>query len=163
MAGIVATFGAGEGASAAVLASLISEHLAHRGPDGVGVAVTGRAVLAHARVAGVGRPGGRRPVRRGGDRARAVVHGGSADPRRRRSMLSPRHRFASACDSEVVLHLFQEFGAECVRVLDGMFAFFVTDGERFLAARDPFGIKPLYVGTDAGGGVWFASELKALQ
>jgi asparagine synthase (glutamine-hydrolysing) len=50
----------------------------------------------------------------------------------------------------------------CVQDLDGMFAFVVTDGERFLAARDPLGIKPLYVGWGEATGVWFASELKSL-
>lgn len=79
-----------------------------------------------------------------------------------RQLLTARHDFRSRCDSEVILHLFEESGRECVRQLDGMFAFFVTDGERFIAARDPFGIKPLYVGDDQSGGLWFASEIKAL-
>jgi asparagine synthase (glutamine-hydrolysing) len=80
-----------------------------------------------------------------------------------RSALASRHHFGSRCDSEVILHLFEEVGADCARELDGMFAFFASDGQSFVAARDPFGIKPLYYGRTRSGGWLFASEGKAVS
>jgi asparagine synthase (glutamine-hydrolysing) len=70
--------------------------------------------------------------------------------------------FRTHSDSEVIVHLYEESGAGCVNALDGMFAFVVTDGVRLLAARDPLGVKPLYMGVDNDGLLWFASEIKAL-
>jgi asparagine synthase (glutamine-hydrolysing) len=61
----------------------------------------------------------------------------------------------------VIIHLYEEMGPNCVKALDGMFAFVLSNGERFLAARDALGIKPLYVGRTSSE-TWFASELKAL-
>ena len=58
--------------------------------------------------------------------------------------------------------LYEDLGPACVTKLDGMFAFVLSDGKQVLAARDLLGIKPLYMGRDTQGGLWFASELKAL-
>lgn len=80
-----------------------------------------------------------------------------------RRALPDRSLLASDSDSEVVLHLFAEAGSQFIAQLDGMFAFFVTDGDTFLAARDALGIKPLYFGKDDTGETWFASEIKVLQ
>lgn len=73
----------------------------------------------------------------------------------------PSARFRTDSDSEVILHGYAAYGAEAVAQLDGMFAFVLTDGESVLAARDPIGIKPLYVGRRPDG-LCFASEIKAL-
>ncbi len=72
------------------------------------------------------------------------------------------HVFKSQSDSEAVLHLYDELGSDCATRLDGMFAFFASNGDSFVAARDPFGIKPLYWGRTKDGGVLFGSELKAV-
>ncbi len=162
MCGIAAAFGAGPEASVALLADMISRHLSHRGPDGVGVAQHGRSVVAHSRLAIVNVGGGQQPMHSEDGGALLVCNGEIYNHRALRDQLAPHHQLKTNSDSEVVVHLFEDGGAEVVRKLDGMFAFFVTDGERFVAARDPFGIKPLYVGEDRRGGLWFASELKAL-
>jgi len=160
MCGIAATFGAG--ATVASLGRLVSERLCHRGPDGVGAASTGRAVVAHSRLAIIDVAGGHQPMRSEDGRTLLVCNGEIYNHRQLRQLIPNSRRFRSQSDSEVVLRLFEEAGDACIRELDGMFAFFVTDGQRFVAARDPFGIKPLYMGEDLEGGLWFASELKAL-
>jgi len=137
--------------------------LSHRGPDGTLAAASGRTLLGHTRLAIVDVLGGAQPMR-GEDRRFALVCNGEIyNHLRLRERLVGSHRFESRSDSEVVLHLYEDLGASCVHDLDGMFAFFVTDGFRFAAARDPFGIKPLYVGWNSTTrDLWFASEFKAL-
>ena len=75
------------------------------------------------------------------------------------------HRFASRTDTEVIVHLYEEEGPECVQRLDGMFAFGICDlrgaGPRLFVARDHFGIKPFYY-VQRGDWLAFASEIKAL-
>ncbi|MEY4546325.1 MAG: hypothetical protein RL685_2520 [Pseudomonadota bacterium] len=144
------------------MASSLSS-LAHRGPDGVASAATGRTLLGHTRLAIVDELGGAQPMRGEDQRFALVCNGEIYNHERLRTRLAVSHHLASRSDSEVVLHLFEDLGAACVHELDGMFAFFVTDGQRFLAARDPFGIKPLYVGwNDSMQELWFVSEFKAL-
>lgn len=97
------------------------------------------------------------------DRFALVCNGEIYNHQQLRRALAPTHDLGSRSDSEVVLHLYEDLGAACVHELDGMFAFFVSDGDRFAAARDPFGIKPMYVGWNtASRELWFASEFKAL-
>jgi asparagine synthase (glutamine-hydrolysing) len=81
--------------------------------------------------------------------------------RKLRTRLSPRHRFKTKSDSEVILHSYQEEGPECVKKLDGMFAFAIFDGDDFMMARDPIGIKPLYYGHHKDN-LYFSSELGAM-
>ena len=64
--------------------------------------------------------------------------------------------------SEVILNLYQEKGIDCINELDGMFAFAIFDGDRFLMARDPIGIKPLYYGYHRDH-LYFSSELGAMS
>lgn len=127
------------------------------------MAASGRALLGHTRLAIVDVTGGGQPMRGEDERFTLVCNGEIYNHGRLRDGLGSQHRFGSRSDSEVVLHLFEELGAGCVHELDGMFAFLVTDGARFAAARDPFGIKPLYVGWNgSASALWFASEFKAL-
>jgi asparagine synthase (glutamine-hydrolysing) len=136
--------------------------LAHRGPDGVGSAAVGRSAVAHTRLAIVDVAGGQQPMRSDDQRVLLVCNGEVYNHLAIRGRLLGTHDFKTKSDSEVVLHLYQDLGARCVAELDGMFAFFVTDGDRFMAARDPFGIKPLYFGHGRERQIWFASEFKAL-
>ncbi len=163
MCGIVAAFGQEPPVTEEALAFLAQDQLSHRGPDGLGVRKSGRAVVAHTRLAIVDVNGGHQPMERDGGRRLLACNGEIYNHRALRRTLSDESVFASDSDSEVVLHLFAEGGPRFIPQLDGMFAFFVTDGDGFLAARDPFGIKPLYFGEDAAGVLWFSSELKALQ
>jgi len=77
--------------------------------------------------------------------------------------LRNRHTFRTRSDVEVIAHLYEDHGADCVDLLDGMFAFIVYDEKRktFLAARDPLGIKPFYYARD-GHRWYFASEAKGI-
>jgi len=139
-----------------------AERLRHRGPDAQGLRCTDSAVLAHRRLSIIDIEGGAQPLIGEGGRAALCCNGEIYNHRDLRAQLEARHRFATHSDSEVILHLYEEKGSECVQELDGMFAFCLVDGARVLAARDPLGIKPLYLGRDASGGTWFASEIKAL-
>jgi len=83
----------------------------------------------------------------------------------RQSLLDRRHTFRTKGDTEVLPHLYEEYGAEMVRRLDGMFAFGLYDRarRRLILARDRIGIKPLYYFHDATtGGLLFASDMRAL-
>ncbi len=139
----------------------LAERLRHRGPDDNGSHLCDRMALAHRRLSIIDLEGGRQPLTNEDGRVALICNGEIYNHRELRSRLAGAHRFKTGSDSEVILHLYEELGPDCVRELDGMFAFVLADGDRFLAARDPFGIKPLYVGRK-GTGLWFASELKAL-
>ncbi|MGH8469124.1 MAG: asparagine synthase B [Gammaproteobacteria bacterium] len=146
----------------AELVSQMAERLRYRGPDDSGQYASRGVVLAHRRLSIIDIGGGKQPLLSDDGRVALVCNGEIYNHRELRAGLEGRHRFRTRSDSEVILHLYDEKGPSCVQDLDGMFAFVVTDGERFLAARDPLGIKPLYIGRDEGAGVWFASELKSL-
>ncbi len=163
MCGILAFHGTPAAADVQSLAEAARRHLAHRGPDGMGVAGSGHSAAAHTRLAIVDVSGGAQPIYAEDERTLLACNGEIYNHRTLRGRLGRSHRFKTRSDSEVVLHLYEELGADCVRELDGMFAFFVSDGERFTAARDPFGIKPLYFGRDRAQNLWFASEFKALR
>lgn len=143
-------------------ASAAIERLAHRGPDGAGIHVLGAVVLAHRRLSIIDIARGGQPLLNEDGRIALVCNGEIYNHQTLRTELQKRHAFRSRSDSEVIVHLYEERGADCVDALDGMFAFVITDGTRLLAARDPLGIKPLYLGRDGQGALWFASELKAL-
>jgi asparagine synthase (glutamine-hydrolysing) len=140
----------------------LAEVLRHRGPDDAAAHASGHAALAHRRLAIIDVAGGRQPLTNEDGTVAVVCNGEIYNFRELRARLEANHHFRTHSDSEVIVHLYEERGPELVHELDGMFAFVLVAGARYLAARDPFGIKPLYMGRDASGGVWFASELKAL-
>jgi len=78
-----------------------------------------------------------------------------------RGKLISKYEFKTKSDAEVILHLYQDKGPDCVTELDGMFAFAIFDGDDFMLARDPIGIKPLYYGY-LGDYLYFTSELGAM-
>lgn len=162
MCGIAAIFSGPQQLGSPPMGSVLGS-LQHRGPDGIGAMSTGRALLGHTRLSIVDVLGGAQPMRGEDPRFALVCNGEIYNHARLRERLATSHRLRTWSDSEVVLHLYEDLGAGCVYELDGMFAFFATDGKHFVAARDPLGIKPLYVGWDSKGGhLWFASEFKAL-
>jgi asparagine synthase (glutamine-hydrolysing) len=144
------------------LVGQMAERLRHRGPDGSGQYASNGVVFAHRRLSIIDVSGGKQPLLNADGRVALVCNGEIYNHRKLRAGLEGRHRFRTRSDSEVILHLYEDKGPSCVHDLDGMFAFVVSDGERFLAARDPLGIKPLYIGRDEDAGVWFASELKSV-
>ena len=138
--------------------------LAHRGPDASGVHVDDRAALGSTRLAIIDLVGGDPPIY-SEDRSVCLVYNGEVyDHLAIRSRLERLgHVFASATDSEAVVHAYEEDGIGSVAALNGMFAFAIWDtrrGELHLA-RDRFGQKPLYYHWD-GTTLVFASEIKAL-
>ena len=133
----------------------------HRGPDDRGVYTSDNAVLGHTRLSIVDVAGGHQPILTNDGRTAIICNGEIYNFRRLKEGLTLKYDFATDSDTEVVLHLYQEKGLECVKELDGMFAFAIMDGGRLLLARDPIGIKPLYYGY-AGGRFYFSSELGAM-
>jgi len=138
--------------------------LEHRGPDSRGVHAEGPIGLGIQRLRVIDLATGDQPVYNE-DRSIAVVLNGEIyNYRELRERLSANgHRFATAGDTEVIAHLYEEEGPDCVRSLAGMFAFALWDGRReeLLVARDRIGKKPLFY-SERGGAISFASELWAL-
>jgi asparagine synthase (glutamine-hydrolysing) len=138
--------------------------LRHRGPDDVGVSVSGPLGLGHARLSILDLAGGHQPIWNE-DRTAAVVCNGEIYNHRelRRELEARGHRFATRSDTEVIVHLWEDLGPACVERLAGMFALAVADfrQRRLLLARDRVGKKPLYL-SDDGASLAFASELKSL-
>ena len=138
--------------------------LRHRGPDDQGTFVDDHVALGVRRLAVIDLAGGRQPIANEDGTIRVVLNGEIYNFADLRDRLERRgHRFRSRSDAEVIVHAYEESGAECVRDLDGMFAFSLWDATRqtLLLARDRMGEKPLYyyAGPDA---FVFGSELRAL-
>src|SRR4051794_26832207 len=138
--------------------------LRHRGPDGDALRRIGPVALAHTRLAIIDVAGGDQPLDSEDGLLTAIVNGEIYNHRILRAELEGRgHRWATNSDSEVVVHAYEEHGVDFVRRLNGIFAFVIWDEreQRLVAARDAFGVKPLYWWTDGRrGGV--ASEVGAL-
>lgn len=137
----------------------------YRGPDGAGIYVDGNVGLGHRRLSIVDLATGDQPMFNE-DRSCVIVYNGEvynhAD--HRQELIDRGYTYRSASDTETILHLYEEFGADCVHSLRGMFAFAIWDkvkAELFIA-RDRFGVKPLYYVHDQNGDLFFASEIKSL-
>ena len=139
--------------------------LRHRGPDAerTWVSPSGRAGLGHTLLV-INDPDGRQPIASEDGRLQIVVNGQFYDFARIRRELEARgHRFRTRSDSEIALHLYEDLGAGCLARLRGQFAFAIWDEEtgHLFAARDRFGLKPLFY-AEHGGALYLASEAKAL-
>ena len=143
------------------LAEQMIGRIAHRGPDQLTVYRPAKvpAVLAHCRLAIIGPADGRQPLE--ADDTVLVANGEIYNHADLRAILG-QAAFETASDSETILHLFRSDRLRWLSQLDGMFAFVLATPERVIAARDPLGIKPLYVAR-IGDGLAFASELKAFD
>jgi len=139
--------------------------LAHRGPDDCGSYIGRGVALGHRRLSVIDlRPEGRQPMSNEDGRVHIVFNGEIYNFEEHRSWLAARgHRFRSRTDTEVIIHLYEELGIDCLRRLRGMFAFALWDErERLLfLARDRVGKKPLYYRWD-GKRLVFGSEPKAI-
>ncbi|HET7121921.1 MAG TPA: asparagine synthase (glutamine-hydrolyzing) [Solirubrobacterales bacterium] len=142
----------------------MSARLVHRGPDDEGLFHEGPVALAARRLSIIDLAHGHQPIENE-DRSAVVVQNGEIYNYRelKRELEGRGHRFATDCDTEVLVHLYEEEGEGFVERLRGMFAIALWDKRRrrLLLARDRFGIKPLYY-RHSGGGLSFASELKAM-
>jgi len=137
--------------------------LIHRGPDDEGYYVAGPVGLAQRRLAIIDLEGGHQPLSNEDGTIWITCNGEVYNYRELTAELAGRgHRFGTRSDTEAILHAYEEYGLGALPRLNGMFAFALWDGRnrRLLLARDPFGIKPLYLWQDAAH-LAFASEIKA--
>jgi asparagine synthase (glutamine-hydrolysing) len=152
------------GATATDAAQRMVEALRHRGPDGEAVRRIGPLTLAYTRLAIIDVEGGDQPLDSEDGAVSAVVNGEIYNHRELRERLGAGgHRFATGSDCEAIVHSYEEHGLDCVRELNGIFAFALWDERerRLVAARDHFGVKPLYWWSD-GPRTAVASEIGAL-
>jgi len=165
MCGIAGIFHTDGQAVSPVLLRRMTDAIAHRGPDGEGFYTDSFVGLGHRRLAIIDlSPAGHQPMLTEGLDYALTYNGEVYNFQELRAELESRgHRFRSRTDSEVVLRAYVEWGEECVRRFNGMFAFAIWDRARqeLFLARDRYGIKPLYY-TTHGQTLLFASEQKAL-
>lgn len=138
--------------------------LQHRGPDSRGISVRPEAGIGIQRLAVIDLVSGDQPVHSEDGTISVVLNGEIYNYRELRRDLARRgHTLATGGDTEVIVHLYEEYGADCVRHLHGMFAFALWDARRrsLLLGRDRLGKKPLFYAV-RDGGISFASELGAL-
>jgi len=142
-----------------------SRLLRHRGPDWSGIHACERAILAHERLAIVDVNTGAQPLLSPDGRQALAVNGEIYNHKALRKSLKQPFAFATESDCEVILPLYLEKGDDFLDDLQGMFAFVLYDetADRFLIARDPIGIIPLYYGYDDEHQLYVASEMKALM
>lgn len=137
----------------------------HRGPDDMGFHVSDDGVgLGAVRLSIIDLAGGHQPLANEDDTCWVALNGEIYNfPRLRPELETLGHRFRTHCDTEAVVHAYEEWGDDCVQHLDGMFAFAIWDGSRrrLFIARDRLGKKPLYYYFD-GSTFLFASEIKSL-
>lgn len=143
------------------LARRMIAKIAHRGPDDVRISQAPGvpALMAHCRLAIIGPNDGAQPIH-GGDGV-LVANGEIYNYADLRAILG-EGAFATRSDSETILQLYRTAEQRWIARLDGMFAFVLATPERVVAARDPLGIKPLFMAR-LGEGLAFASELKAFD
>ncbi|MGC1565783.1 MAG: asparagine synthase (glutamine-hydrolyzing) [Trebonia sp.] len=153
----------GEGERAAIEA--MTATMICRGPDAGGTWCSAHAAIGHRRLSVIDLAGGAQPMRAPGEDDVVLTFSGEIYnfTELRHELAARGHEFRTRSDTEVLLHGYLEWGADCVRRLNGMFAFGVWDGRRqeLLLARDRFGVKPLYYAARQDG-VLFGSEPKSV-
>jgi asparagine synthase (glutamine-hydrolysing) len=159
MCGILAIIGKGKDEQ---LVKALSKRMSHRGPDESDLHITENGhILSHERLSIIDLHSGKQPIK--GTRSAYMVHNGEIyNHQELRDGILKHHTFKTKSDSEVIVHLYEEFGYDFLNKLDGDFAFVVVDGDDFIAGRDPMGVKPLYYGLDERGRVYFSSEMKSI-
>ncbi len=138
--------------------------MAHRGPDDTGTYFDGPVGLGFTRLSIIDLNGGHQPMCNETGEIWIVFNGEIWNHKMlRKALIEKGHQFRTNCDTEAIIHAYEEFGLDCVAQLHGMFGFALWDSprQRLLLARDRAGKKPLYY-THINGDVIFASEIKAL-
>ena len=146
------------------LLKAMADSIRHRGPDDEGFYISGQIGLGFRRLSIIDLAGGHQPLSNEDDTVWIVFNGEIYNYQELREFLIGKgHRFKTQSDTEVIVHLYEEFGELCVEKMRGMFAFAIWDNRRksLFLARDRVGIKPLYyfVSEDS---LIFASEMKAI-
>ena len=166
MCGIVAIFNVKEQTPKLRTKALgMSKKIRHRGPDWSGIHCSGRAILAHERLSIVDPESGGQPLFSPDGKQVLAVNGEIYNHKKIRERYKGRYDFQTGSDCEVILALYRDKGVNFLEDLNGIFAFALYDEEQdaFLIARDHIGVIPLYIGYNADGKVFVASELKALE
>jgi len=142
----------------------MSASIRHRGPDGHGELLDGEVGLGHLRLSIIDVDGGTQPIGNEDGRVQVIFNGEIYNFIELRNELEVHgHQFKTRSDTEVIVHAYEQWGRDCVRRFNGMFAFALWDANRreLFIARDHLGIKPLYY-VEVGSRILFASEIKAL-
>lgn len=142
----------------------MTQTLVHRGPEDDGFYRDAGVGLGMRRLRIIDLPGGKQPMTNEDGTLQIIFNGEIYNYQDLRGLLEKKgHRFQSASDTEVIVHLYEEYGDACVHLLRGMFGFALWDAprQRLLLVRDRLGIKPMYY-AEVPGGVVFASEAKAM-
>ena len=166
MCGIVAIFNIQQQSQALRQKVLrMSQKIRHRGPDWSGIYCGGSAILAHERLSIVDPESGKQPLFSPDKKQVLAVNGEIYNHQDIRQRYTASYQFQTGSDCEVILALYRDKGVNFLEDLSGIFAFALYDAEtdEYLIARDPIGVIPLYIGYDADGKVYVASELKALE
>lgn len=167
MCAITGIFAAAANASISrTLLAAMNDCQAHRGPDQSGLHLEPGLGLGHRRLSIIDLAGGIQPLFNE-DRSVVVVYNGEIYnfAALAEELARAGHRFRTHCDTEVIVHAWEEWGANCLERFRGMFAFALWDRKAatLFLARDRLGIKPLYYAELTDGTLLFASELKALE
>ena len=162
--GIALSARSGRRVDAGVLARM-RDVITHRGPDDEGIFIDGQVGFGHRRLSIVDVAAGHQPMTNEDGTLHITYNGeiyNHADYREELEALG--HVYRTHCDTETILHLYEEYGAECVQHLRGMFAFAIWDQRRreLFIARDRLGVKPLYYALTDDGSLYFGSEIKTL-
>ena len=166
MCGIVGIFDIKEQSSELRNKALrMSQKIRHRGPDWSGIYCGGHAILCHERLSIVDPQSGKQPLYSPDGRQVLAVNGEIYNHQAIRQATAADYEYQTGSDCEVILALYRAHGIHFLEQLSGIFAFALYDEERneYLIARDPVGVIPLYIGHDADGKTYVASELKALE
>lgn len=142
----------------------MTDAMSHRGPDGSGLFADGPIGLGHRRLSIIDLDGGGQPMTNEDDTLQIVFNGEIYNFIELRSELGAAgHRFKTRSDTEVIVHAYEQWGDDCVRHFNGIFAFAIWDQprQRLFIARDHLGVKPLYY-HQSGGKFLFGSEIKSL-
>jgi len=165
MCGIVGFVNAGSQAANRELLEAMNNCIVHRGPDEDGFFVNENVALAMRRLAIIDLKGGQQPIFNQKKSSVIVFNGEIYNFQELKKDLESRgHAFSTNCDTEVIVHLYDEYGADCVQHLRGMFAFAIWDfqDKSLFLARDRVGKKPVLYSHQANGDLIFGSEFTAL-
>ena len=139
--------------------------IAHRGPDDVGIFIDGNVALGHRRLSIVDVASGHQPMTNEDGALQITYNGEIYNHADYRDELESRgHVYSTHCDTETILHLYEDHGLLSVNYLRGMFAFAIWDTKKreLFIARDRLGVKPLYYVHTDDGSLYFGSEIKTL-
>ncbi len=142
----------------------MTDVISHRGPDDDGFYIAERVGLGHRRLSIIDVSGGHQPIFNEDETVAIVFNGEIYNYQELAQLVEARgHHLKTRSDTETIVHLYEEFGEDCVAMLRGMFAFAIWDSRKqtMLLGRDRLGKKPLYY-ADYGGKFYFGSELKCI-